>query len=199
MKLKKRSEKTSKKSGKKRDATKVITGKCRSSYMFCRELTMATDKDGNPTGNKTCRSAVLIDKSDKETLKKVRAAIEAAAVKKFGSDVNTKAKKFKNPLRDGDEELEDGDIEGEAFENKFFFNTTGYKLPGVVDEDGERIEDPDELDSIVVSGYYFRFSVTAKGFDNESRGVRFVLNNLMFMEEGERLDGSVSAEKEDWD
>ena len=79
--------------------------------------------------------------------------IRLAAEKKFGSDVNVDSKKFKNPLRDGDEELEEGDLEGDHYENHYFINATGYKLPGVVDEDGERILDPDDLDEIVVSGF----------------------------------------------
>jgi len=174
---------------------KVITGVCRSSYMYCRELTVNEKSESDV---KTCRTQILIPKKDKETVKAIQAAIEAAAQKKFGNDVNVDSKKFKNPLRDGDEELEDGDMEGQQYVDHYFVNATGYKLPGVVDDDGDRILDPDELDEIVVSGYYFRFSIVAKAFDNESRGVRFVLNNLMFKKEGDRLDGSVNAENEDW-
>jgi len=175
---------------------KVITGVCRSSYMYCRELTVNEKSESEA---RTCRTQILIPKKDKKTVKAIQAAIQFAAEKKFGKDVNVDSKKFKNPLRDGDEELEDGDMEGEQYVDHYFVNATGYKLPGVVDEDGDRIIDADELDEQVVSGYYFRFSITAKPFDNESKGVRFVLNNLMFIKEGDRLDGTVSAENEEWE
>lgn len=174
-------------------STKVITGPARSSYMFVREL---THPDGDEDRQKTCRCQIMFPKKDKATKKKLDGAVAAAARKKFGSDVNMKAKKFKMPIRDGDEELESGDIEGDHYKGMWFFSTTGYKLPGVLDEEGERVIDADELDDICVSGYWFRFSVTARGFDNDSKGVRMLLNNLMFVKEDDRFDGSSSAEED---
>lgn len=168
--------------------TRVKTGVCRSSYMFCNRL--ETDEHGN----KKCRTAILIPKKDTKTVKAIEAAIKAAATEKFGNDINVKSRKFKYPLRDGDAELADGDITGDHMKDHYFINATGYKLPGVVDEDLNPIDDPEELEDILVSGYYFRFSITMKAFDNESRGVRAVLNNIMFVKEGDRLDGGVSAE-----
>jgi hypothetical protein len=178
---------------------RVITGKARSSYMYCRELAHnGKNKDGtiNTEGSKTVRSQIIIPKSDKKTVNAIKGAILTAAKKKFGNDVKVSGRKFGNPLRDGDAELEEGDLEGSHYEDSYFMSVTGYKLPGVVNQQNERIEDPDELDEIVVSGYYFRFSITAKAYDNDSKGVRFVLNNLMFQGKGERLDGGKSAEDE---
>ena len=176
------------------NSLRVVTGKCRSSYMFCTQLTPSGQDD--PESPKTVRTSVLIPKRDKETVRKIQRAIKAAAKKKFGNNVNVDSPKFKNPLQDGDQELKDGEIEGDHYKRHMFFNATGYKLPGVVNQGGNRIEDPDELDEILVSGYFFRFSVTARGFDNESRGVRFILNNIMFIEKGERLDNSIDPEDE---
>ncbi len=177
---------------------RLVTGVCRSSYMYCRELTLPKkrkDSDADPKV-KTCRTQILIPKKDKKTVRLIEAAVEAAARKKFGSDINIQSRKFKHPLRDGDEELKEGEIEGDHYRKHYFLNATGYKLPGVVNQYNERVEDPDDLDEIVVSGYKFRFSITARGFDVDSRGVRFILNNLMFMKEDERLDGSMDAEDE---
>ena len=64
------------------------------------------------------------------------------------------------PLRDGDEELEEGEVKGDYHKGHMFLNTKRYSsLPQVVDKDSQRIEDTEKLSSILVSGYYFRFSL----------------------------------------
>ena len=173
------------------DPTRGITGVCRSSYMFCRELTR--QKDDDPL---TVRTSILIPKKDKATVKAIKDAIKAAAQKKFGPDVKIKAKSFGIPLRDGDQELEDEEVSGKEYKDHYFMSAKGYKLPGVVDENGSKVEDPSDLDAIIVSGFYYRFSLTFRGYDIESKGVRAVLNNIMFIKEGERLDGGSTAEED---
>ena len=171
---------------------KVITGKARSSYMRVTKL----QEDDN--GNMICSSGILIPKKDKATVTAIREAIRSVAEKKFGSEIDIfKSKKMRQPLLDGDELADDPESSiGDEARGCYFLNAKAYKLPGVVDKHNERIIDIDELDEICVSGYYFRFSLTFKAYDNESKGVRALLNNLMFMGEGERLDGGKSAEQE---
>lgn len=179
----------------KKTSCRIVTGKCRSSYMFCTSLQEKEGQDGSKY--KIASTRVLIPKRDKKKLEEMRKAIERAAVAKFGRDVNIKSRKFNYPLRDGDEELEDGEVSGKEYENHYFMNTKCYdRLPKVVGPDAVAIEDRDELMEVLVSGYYFYFSITFKAFDNESKGVRVELNNIMFLEEGDRLDNTVNAEDE---
>lgn len=172
---------------------RVITGKARASFMRVLKLE-ADDK-----GVKKCQTGIMIPKKDKKTVAKIKEAIDAVARQKFGQNVDIfKSKKLLNPLMDGDEAADDPEIPsiGEESRGHYLLNAKAYKLPQVVNKYNERITDLDELEEICVSGYYFRFSITFKAFDNESRGVRVLLNNLMFVAEGERLDGGKSAEED---
>ena len=177
--------------------TKVIIGTtknpARSTFMFCRVLKQPEDGEGPAKG--TC--GILFSKKDKATLAKVEKAIATAGEKKFGNNFNASSRKYSIALKDGDELYEDPEYSvGEEAKGMWFISTTAYKVPQMVDKQGNKIFDPDELDEKMVSGNYFLFSVTFKPFDNESKGVRAELNNLMFVKEGERLDGSASAEED---
>lgn len=177
---------------------KVIIGTtanpARSSFMFCRTLKEPEEGDGPAKGS----CAILFSKKDKETYQKVMAAIEAAGRKKFGDKFSTKSKRMKTPILDGDELFEDPEYTvGEEAKGMWFISTSCYKVPQIVDRNGQRILDPDEVDEKMSSGNYFLFSVTFKPFSHDSnKGVRAELNNLMFIKEGERLDGSASAEQD---
>ncbi len=80
-------------------STKVITGKGRLSYAYVWEPRMQDGQDAKYS------TSFLIPKSDKITIEKIRAAIEAAKEigksKKWGGKVPIS---LKLPLRDGDEE-----------------------------------------------------------------------------------------------
>lgn len=181
---------------KKKNPAKVVTGVCRSSYLFVREL-RHKEEDGvvDTDSPKTCGVRIIIKKSDKDTLKQIEKAVKFAAEKKFGKGVKMSGKKFQLPLHDGDEELKEGDLEGDEYKKHHYLNSRAYSLPQIADENGTRIIDPEELDSVLTSGYYFHFSVTFKGFDRKgNKGVRVELNNLMFVKEGDRLDGGANAE-----
>jgi hypothetical protein len=178
------------------DKRKVIIGTpespARSSFMFCRVLKEPED-DTKGTARGTC--AILFSKKDKKTHAKVLAAIEEAGKKKFGVKFNASSRKYSNPIRDGDELADDEEYSvGDEARGMWFISTSCYKVPQIVDESAQRIIDPEEIEEKMASGNYFCFSVTFKGFDNESKGVRGELNNLMFIKKGDRLDGSASAE-----
>ena len=176
--------------------TKVIIGPCRGSYMFLNELKYDKD-DEKKEGSKKCNGTAIVRKKDKKMVKKIKIAIKKAAVSRFGSEVKMKSKKFIYPLRDADKEMENGDI---AFTKDlvgcYFIKTTAYKLPGLVDQYNSPIEDREDREELLVSGYYYMFSITFKPFDKKSNGVRAELNNLMFKKEGPRLDGGMDAEEE---
>lgn len=181
-----------------KNPAKVITGVCRSSYMFVRELSHKfVDGVEDTKSPKTCSTGILIPKKDKKTIAAIEKAIKFAAQKKFGKEVKVKGRKFSYPLRDGDEELEDGELEGDQYKKHYFLNARSYKLPQIADDEGKRVIDNDELDEIVVSGFHYHFSITFKGFEVEgNKGVRVELNNIMYVKEGERLDGGTSAEED---
>jgi len=192
-----RSARSSRRESSKGSSAKVtgrfITGKARSSFMRVIKL----EEDDN--GNKVCKTGIMIPKKDRKTVKALKETIQAVARQKFGNEIDIfKSKKMHNPLLDGDEAADDPEIPSVGNESRGYYllNAKAYKLPQVVDKHNERITDIDELEEICVSGFWFRFSLTFKAFDNESRGVRVLLNNLMFVEEGERLDGGKSAEED---
>lgn len=163
-------------------STNVTTGKVRLSYAHLFEPTTAP---GSTTPKYSV--SVLIDKSDKDTLAKIEAAINQAKEEgksKWGGKIPAK---LKTPLRDGDEERPDD----EAYAGKIFFNCSSNRRPGVVDRALNPILDPDE----VYSGCYARVAVNFYAFDtNGNRGIAVGLNHVQKLSDGERLGGGISAE-----
>ena len=171
--------------------TKVITGKGRLSYAYVWE---PREQDGQEPRDST---SFLIPKSDKETLKKFNAALEAAkakgAAKKWEGKIPAN---LKLPLRDGDEEA---DEKGEAYLGHFFFNATSKDAPGIVDAQRNPILDKAE----VYSGCYARLSVNLYPYNtNGNRGVAVGLNHIQKIADGEPLGGArgkAENEFDDWD
>lgn len=128
---------------------------------------------------------VIIDKDDEETLEIIRKAVQAA----YDKGVNTKwegkkPKKWKNPLRDGDE-----DRDSEEYENSYFINASTLQRPAVVGRKGEAL-DAEEF----YSGCYGAVSINFYPFSAKgNKGVAAGLNNLMKLRDGERLSGGPSA------
>lgn len=160
------------------------------------------DEDGKVVTRdyKTAGCRILVSKRDKETVRKIKNAIVAASKKKFGKMIVREGRPG-YPLLDGDEALAD-DMDGkkgDEFKRHYYLNCKSFnKLPGLVDADGELVEDHEEKAHLCVSGYYFKFSITFKGSDTKTNRVRCELNNIMFVKEGQRLDGGVAADAEDW-
>lgn len=164
--------------------TRIITQPCRSSYMF------VIEPRENDDGDKVYSSQLIIQKSDKVTLGKMKAAMILAAKAKFGEKV--KMGQLKLPLRDADKEERDGD----EYENCYFLNANNNRRPGAVDRSNTKLVG-EECEEHLYSGAWFRFSLTFYGFDNRgNKGVAVALNNIMFHKHDDRLDGSVNAESE---
>lgn len=168
---------------------KVITGKdTRLSYEHVWEP--ASINGGTPRYS-VC---AMIPKSDKETVEKIRKAIDAAyregesKLKGNGKSVPPMSA-IKMPLRDGDLERPDDP----AFAGMWFVNANTDRAPGVVDLSCQPILDRSE----VYSGCYCRVSLTFFAFNsNGNRGIACGLNNLQKVKDGEHLGGRVSAEVE---
>ena len=164
--------------------TKVITGKVRFSYAHVFEP-KAIEEGQTPKYS----VSILIPKSDKKTLDKIKKAIEAAkqaGKAKLGGKIPPK---LKVPLRDGDEERPDD----ENYADCYFVNANSTNKPGIVDENRQEIIDRDEF----YSGCYGKASINFYAFNAAgNKGVAAGLNNLMKLEDGERLGGGSTAEED---
>jgi len=131
--------------------------------------------------------SIIIPKSDKKTIKKVKDAIQKATQEnkdKFGGKVPSN---LKTPLRDGDVDREDD----EAYADSYFINANSKIKPGIVDADLNPIMDQSEF----YSGCYGRVSLTFYGFNvNGNRGIAAGLQNIMKTDDGDPLGGRSSAE-----
>ena len=165
--------------------TKVVTGKVRFSYEHVFKAHSMSEAD-----KKKYSVSIIIPKKDKKTLDKVEAAINIAlknGITKFGGKI---PKKWKNPLRDGDEEREDDG----AYQGCFFINASSSIKPFVVDQEGRAIE---EEDGEFYSGCYGRASVNFYAFNvSGNSGVACGLNGVKKTEDGERLGGNTSSAKD---
>ncbi len=166
--------------------TKVITGKVRFSYLHVWEPWAGTP--GQEPKYSVC---LLIPKLDFKTSKAIDAAIKAAteqgAATKWGGKV---PKNLHIPLRDGDTEKD-----GEEFTNMYFLNANSKRRPGVVDRNRQDIIDRDELKSGdwgVASITFFPYSASG------NNGIGVSLNNIMKLQDGQPLGGSVASAEEDF-
>lgn len=168
--------------------TKVITGECRLSYANLWEP--KSINGGTPKYS----VSLIIPKSDKRTLDKIKAAIQAAYVegegklKGNGKTVPALAI-LKNPLRDGDAERPDD----EAYANSFFINANSGTAPGIVDNQQE--PQPITVRSEIYSGVYARASVNFYAFNsNGNKGIACGLNNIQKLRDSDPLGGKSRAE-----
>ena len=165
-------------------ATKIITGKCRASFVHIFE-----PQSINGSAPKYSIS-LIIPKSDTATLGKIQAAIDEAIQNGIANKwAGKRPANLKLPLRDGDAERP----EDEAYADSYFINATSQEKPGVVDRKRLPITDP----LTVYSGCYIRASVNFYPFNtNGNRGVAAGLGNIQFWCDGEPLSGRVKAEDE---
>lgn len=138
----------------------------------------------------------LIDKTDKKGIAALRAEIASAIVRGKEKLWQGKLPKFNyQPLRDGDEELADGTKEGPEYKGRFFLNAScngdpGDNKPGVVGPDAQPLMDQGEI----YSGCIVRLDIKAFPYKNGgNNGVGWWLNNVMKVDDGERLDGKMNA------
>lgn len=154
----------------------------RASYAF-----VFTPKE-TPNGDLKYQICMIFKKADLEEWKPVIQAIANAAAKKFGENPDKWPKTLKCPMRDGDDERD-----GDEYDKAIFMNGGSKNRPGIVDRGMNPIIDTDEF----YSGCYARASLTFYPYDTSgNKGVGTGLNNLLFWEDGDRLDGVVSADND---
>lgn len=175
-------------------SVKIRTNKVRFSYAHVFEPQSVND------GKPQYSVCLVIPKSDKEGLKIIGKAILEAAVE-GKSKFSKKAQQFleqgkippasllKMPLRDGNER------DGEEFQDCYFISANSknrkpqvmHKVNGVLEY---IIDDPDEF----YSGCYGYATVSFYAFSAQGNtGVACGLNNILKLEEGERLSGGSTA------
>lgn len=164
--------------------TKIVTGLVRFSYLHVWEPSAVQEGQ-----DKKYSASLIIPKSDKETIAKINAAINAAKEQgraKFGGKIPTN---LKTPLRDGDIDRP----EDEAYANCYFINASAKTKPGIVNKNAEPILNQDD----VYSGCYGRASVTFYAFNTSgNKGIAAGLNHLMKVKDGEPLGGRSTAESD---
>ncbi len=167
--------------------TKVITGP-ETRWSYCNAWEPKAINGGEPKYS----VSLIIPKSDKKTIAKIKAAIEAAyregEAKLKGNGRSVPALSvLKTPLRDGDTERPDD----EAYANSYFVNANSTTAPGIVDADRQPILERSE----VYSGVYGRASINFYAFNsNGNKGIACGLNNLQKIRDGEPLGGKSRAE-----
>lgn len=170
-------------------STKVITGKVRLSY--CNIFEARPDDQGVEKYS----TAILIPKSDKDTLRKIKAAVDAAkelGKSKWGGKIPANCK---TPLRDGDEERPDD----EAYAGHYFLNATSKNKPGIAKPIGKDPNGKTKFQEItdtteVYSGCYAKVSLNFYPFDAKgNRGVAAGLNNVVKIQDGDFLGGRSSV------
>ena len=129
---------------------------------------------------------------EKELLGAIRKEMEACCVEKFKKSIHdSKARidKFHDPFRDGAQKEH---LEGFG-EGTMFFKAKSKRRPGVIDTAKNIVEDPEA----VYSGCYVRLNVTPFAYDKGGgKGISIALNSVMFVRDGERLDGMSNAEED---
>lgn len=168
--------------------TKVITDLVRFSYVNI--FKSRSFSQGQDEKYSIC---LLIPKSDKKTLKKIKEAIDAAVAEGISKCWNgKKPANLKLPLRDGDDERAD---EAEEYEGMYFVNANSSNKPGIVDKDCNEILDQSE----VYSGCWGRASINFYPFNsNGNRGVAVGLNNIQKIKDDEPLGGAHASAESDF-
>lgn len=168
------------------EANSIVTGEVRLSYCYLFEP--RREDDDNKEGKYGV--TILIPKSDKTTLKKIKDAIEAAKVVGKGKNWGGKIPpNLKVTLHDGDTE-KDTDEQPE-YKGHYYMACSSKERPGLVDRSLNPITDRSDL----YSGCYARVAISAFPYSNSgNKGVTFFLNHVQKMRDGEHLDGRSKPE-----
>lgn len=172
-------------------STKITTGKVRFSY--CNLLEPRKSTDG---GKDKYSVTLLIPKSDKQTLAKIKAAIKEAADRyREKNGPKSMPEKPNTTLHDGDGVRDSGDPFGEECKGCYVITVTCTKPPVIYDRDRNEIDAED-----VYSGCYGRAVINFAGYNfGVKKGVSAYIVSLMKLSDGEPLGGGAVASADDYD
>jgi hypothetical protein len=169
---------------------KIVLSTHRLSYVHIKE---PSSFEGE--GDKKYDCTFLIPKNHPD-VRKIKDAINSAYTANKESlfkGTPLKSPKMWNPLRDGDEWLEEHP-EALVYENHYFLKASSKIQPAVFDSDKQDLLTLDEL----YSGCYGRGVIVCYPFNNKAKGFGFYLNSIMKTKDGERL-GGFEASADDYD
>lgn len=132
---------------------------------------------------------VLTNPMDLQLMANLRAAVNAAAVAKWGADTSKWPGSLKSPWRDGKEKQEDG-----YGPDVFFCSMSSERKPDIVGPTMQPIVNPNEF----FGGCYARAAVHVYAYDNILKGVGIGLDSIRKERDGVPF-GSVSNAKDDFD
>jgi len=173
-------------------STQITTGKVRFSYLNVfepRAMAGGSDLKYSVT--------LLVPKSDKKTLQKIKAAIaEAKEVYLTKNSGKKLPPDLKTTLHDGDgTRPSDGEPYGPEAAGCYVITVSSKNQPVLVDRDRNEILDQRDL----YSGCYGRAVINFYVYDNiNGKGVSAGLNGVMKLSDGEPLAGAVVTDA-DWD
>lgn len=173
------------------NATQITTGKVRFSY--CNLFTPRSIDDGPAKYSVT----LLIPKSDKATIAKVKAAIDAAKAAYIQRNSGKKLPAaLKNTMHDGDgTRPNSGDEFGEECKGHYVMTVSSKNKPVIVNADKTPITEPQEL----YSGCFGRAIINFYVYDTQgNKGISAGLNGIMKLYDGEPLGGGIVTDS-DWD
>lgn len=169
-------------------ATKIVTGKVRLSFVNL--FKPRAQEEGQEPKYSVC---ILIPKDDKETVAKIKSAIDASKTKGTDSWGGKVPAGLKLPLRDGDLERDSAEYKGH-----WFINSTSKLKPIVVGTERDiegRLVPLSEND--VYSGCYARVSLNFFPYNQKgNKGVGAGLNNVQKVADGEALSGRGNADSD---
>ena len=164
-------------------STKIVTGKCRFSYVNVFEP--REDQNG---GDPKYSLTLLIPKSDTATLGKIKDAIaEAREVFCKKNGASALPVKPNHTLHDGDSVRDSGDPYGPECKGCYVITVSSKQKPVIVDAFRNPITDPGEL----FSGCYGRAAINFYGYSkNGKKGISAGLQSIQKLHDGEPLGGS---------
>jgi len=166
-------------------STKCKTGKVR--FSFADSL---YNPKPNDRGDLKYSVALLIPKSDTTTYQAMCDASEACKRIKLPGKDETFYKAPPKVIHDGDALKDSGDAYDPECKGHWVVSVSSNEKPGFLSLDASFNPAADK----VRSGDFGKVSLNAYYFEvSGKKGVTFGLNNVLFMERGERIDGRTSA------
>lgn len=150
-------------------------------HLFKQRLNDQKEEDGY-----SC--LILIPKKDKKTLSKINKLVDALKKDYWGNKVPPK---YKGPLRDGDEYVneETGEPDPTRF-GCYFLNARSMFKPDVIDRYKEKIEDERGF----YNGCYGLACINFYAYENKTnKGISCGISSVMKIKDGEPLSGVSSG------
>ncbi|WP_340611676.1 DUF2815 family protein [Xenorhabdus bharatensis] len=158
------------------------------------ELFEATQVNGQ--GDYKYRSAFLIDKSRKDLIAEIEAAILKVATEKWGAKAEGIIKSIRGNnmrfnFRDGDDK---SDYDGYA--GCMYISASNKARPLVVDRDRTPLT---AQDGRPYSGCYVNATINIFAYDNNGKGISASLGGVQFLRDGDAFTGGGVASIEEFD